>query len=83
MDDRFSLKAFFQNAINNGDIKSYNELLAMVNAESLEITRNGWTNDRMRYMGLRPPNGRRFRIYFAFHRSAETPLDGAQPVEQD
>lgn len=83
MDDRFLLKAFFQNAINSEDIKSHTELLALVNEESLERTRNGWTKDRTRYMGLRPPSGRRFRIYFAVPMTVETPIDGAQPVDQD
>ena len=61
-----SLKAIFQSAIDRGDITSYRGLLAMVNAESLDVTRNGWTKDGIRYMGLREPSGKRFRLYFDF-----------------
>ncbi|WP_028215346.1 hypothetical protein [Paraburkholderia mimosarum] len=78
-----SLKAFFQSAIDRGDITSYSGLLAMVNAESLDVTRNGWTKDRMRYMGLREPSGKRFRLYFHFDEPVGPTTNEAHMVDQD
>ena len=76
-----SLKASFQNAIDCGDIKSYEELLAMVNAESLEVTRDGSTKEGIRYIGLRQPSGKRFRVYFNFGEPSECTFDSKCEAE--
>ncbi|MCX4137198.1 GIY-YIG nuclease family protein [Paraburkholderia sp. SEWSISQ10-3 4] len=53
----------------------------MVNAESLEVTRDGSTKEGIRYIGLRQPSGKRFRVYFNFGEPSECTFDSKCEAE--